>query len=136
MFYSYKNSFGFVLAEKEKERKEERRTDDDEAVKGRAAKRPGKVPMVVGTGDRMTSPLLALLPFLVGVLVFSRTFHYSFVFDDTASIVENEIVTSEALNWSALFSSDFWGTSMNSNYSHKSVRTCTFLCNTIFYLKA
>ncbi|CAH1643422.1 unnamed protein product [Spodoptera littoralis] len=61
---------------------------------------------------------LSCLPFLF-------TLDGDFVFDDSEAIVKNEDVTSDS--WTELFTHDFWGAKIKSNFSHKSYRPLTVL---------
>ncbi|XP_017100943.2 protein O-mannosyl-transferase Tmtc4 [Drosophila bipectinata] len=51
----------------------------------------------------------------------------TFVFDDTVAIVKNKDVNTLPTNWTAIFTHDFWGSSLLSSDSHKSFRPLTTL---------
>ncbi|XP_075146790.1 transmembrane O-mannosyltransferase targeting cadherins 4 [Haematobia irritans] len=52
----------------------------------------------------------------------------SFVFDDNVAIKQNKAITQVPTNYTAIFlTSDFWGTSLRDNDSHKSYRPLTSL---------
>lgn len=66
---------------------------------------------------------------LLIVFVFSLPFLFTingdFVFDDSEAILKNKDIQSES--WLDPFRSDFWGTSIKNNASHKSYRPLTIL---------
>lgn len=68
--------------------------------------------------------LLKLLSILcASSLPFLFTLKGDFVFDDSEAIVKNEAVKSKS--WLYPFYTDFWGTNISSNLSHKSYRPLT-----------
>ena len=66
----------------------------------------------------LLSVFLSSLPFLFSI-------NGDFVFDDSEAILKNKDVLSES--WLDPFGSDFWGTNIKSNSSHKSYRPLTIL---------
>ena len=60
-------------------------------------------------------------------LSYGSTLHGTFVFDDTVAIKQNKAINQLPTNYTVIFSSDFWGTSIASNDSHKSYRPLTSL---------
>ncbi|XP_063392761.1 protein O-mannosyl-transferase TMTC4 [Cydia fagiglandana] len=65
-------------------------------------------------------------------LPFVFTLNGDFVFDDSEAIIKNEAVTSES--WLESFYTDFWGTNITSNLSHKSYRPLTVWSFRLNYL--
>ena len=57
-------------------------------------------------------------PSVLAALLYWRTTHYGFVYDDVASIQRNKGVTG-ILSVAEIFSRDFWGNSLNTEASHK-----------------
>ncbi|EDQ87493.1 uncharacterized protein MONBRDRAFT_27236 [Monosiga brevicollis MX1] len=73
----------------------------------------------------------------VAVLVYLNSLHGAFVFDDMPAIKENADVDPAQTSWSHVFSSNFWGQPMGSQWSsHLSYRpftTLTFRANFILH---
>lgn len=61
------------------------------------------------------------------LLSYGSTLNGTFVFDDTVAVKQNKAINQLPTNYTAIFLSDFWGTSIASNDSHKSYRPLTSL---------
>lgn len=60
-------------------------------------------------------------------LCYGSALNGSFVFDDNVAIKQNRAVTQLPTNYTRIFTSDFWGTNIRSDDSHKSYRPLTSL---------
>ncbi|KAI8130415.1 Transmembrane and TPR repeat-containing protein [Lucilia cuprina] len=60
-------------------------------------------------------------------LCYGHALHGTFVFDDTVAIKRNKAINQLPTNLTAIFTSDFWGSSITDDESHKSYRPLTSL---------
>ncbi|XP_073818423.1 transmembrane O-mannosyltransferase targeting cadherins 4 [Musca autumnalis] len=60
-------------------------------------------------------------------LCYGSSLNGSFVFDDTVAIKQNKAILQVPTNYTAIFTSDFWGAPITSEDSHKSYRPLTSL---------
>uniref|UniRef100_A0A1I8MA46 dolichyl-phosphate-mannose--protein mannosyltransferase n=1 Tax=Musca domestica TaxID=7370 RepID=A0A1I8MA46_MUSDO len=75
--------------------------------------------------DSMLVKIVALV--ILCYLSYGSTLNGSFVFDDTVAIKQNKAIAQVPTNYTAIFTSDFWGASITSEDSHKSYRPLTSL---------
>ena len=64
---------------------------------------------------------------LLSLLAFWPGLDGDFVFDDISAVVRNADVKPNETGWTELFGNDYWGTSMRSDFSHKSYRPLTVI---------
>jgi len=81
---------------------------------------------ILGSISNLSFTCAAAAVFLISLVCFANSYNAEFAFDDSEALTNNKDVKS----WSPigdLFVHDFWGSSLESNTSHKSYRPFTVL---------
>ncbi|XP_054166364.1 protein O-mannosyl-transferase Tmtc3-like [Oppia nitens] len=76
----------------------------------------------------------AVLLAIVSMAVYMNAWKCRFVFDDVSAIVNNRHIRTNETTWLSVFGTDYWGTDIASEHSHKSYRPLTVLTFRLNYL--
>ena len=79
----------------------------------------------------MSNPLLLAV---ISMVSYINSFDCEFVFDDISAIVNNRYIRTNETTFLSLFSTDYWGTDIASEHSHKSYRPLTVITFRLNYL--
>jgi hypothetical protein len=88
----------------------------------------------VVTSAHTTSPSDPMLLFVVTLLSYLNSFDGNFVFDDVSAIVNNRHIRTNETTLMSVFETDYWGTAITSEHSHKSYRPLTVITFRLNYL--